>query len=46
LKFATEYIDAQTQHFLNANLVPTAAERAFASFTQMLLGSNEFLYVE
>lgn len=44
---ATEHIRKQTAIYLLANATPdTARTKAMASFCQMLLSSNEFLYID
>jgi mono/diheme cytochrome c family protein len=47
IKLAEEHLEQQQQQYINANVAAQdAAARSFVSFAQMLLGSNEFLYVE
>jgi hypothetical protein len=43
LRAAVEFVDAQLRHYADR---PDAQERAWRDFCQMLLASNQFLYVE
>jgi hypothetical protein len=47
VKLAEEEVEAQKQQYMKANVAPEqAAARAFAGVVQMLMASNEFLYIE
>jgi hypothetical protein len=47
LKICTENLDKQKLLYLNANTEPQQAEKAaLGSFCQMLMGTNEFLFVD
>ena len=47
LELSQQHLRRQEEHYLEANLAPRQArEQAFISFTQMLLSTNEFMYVE
>src|SRR5712692_6410337 len=46
LNCVNDHLEKQGELYLNANLAPSEArQRALASLTQMLLSSNEFMYV-
>ena len=47
LKICAENLEKQKQLYLNANTEPKqAAKAAFGTFCQMLMGTNEFLFVD
>ena len=47
IKLGEEYLRRQQEIYLNANEpLEKAATKSFASLAQMLLSSNEFLYVD
>jgi len=47
LKICTENIERQRELYLNANTEPKQAEKAaLGTFCQMLMGTNEFLFVD
>ena len=47
LKICTENIEKQKELYLNANTEPKQAEKAaLGAFCQMLMGTNEFLFVD